>query len=38
MNQEIRCITNEGKTAKNEWGNDDFDFLLALYSVHIKLG
>ena len=22
MNQEIYCITNEGKTAKNEWEND----------------
>ena len=23
MNEEISCITNEGKTAKNEWENDD---------------
>ena len=23
MNEEMRCITNEGKTAKNEWENDD---------------
>ena len=32
MNEEIRCITNEGKTAKNEWENDS-DFLPALYFV-----
>ena len=38
MNEEIRCITNKGKTAKNEWENDDCDFLRALYSVYIKLG
>ena len=30
MNEEIHCITNKRKTAKNEWGNDDFDFLQAL--------
>ena len=30
MNEEIRCITNEGKTAKNEWENDDSD------AVYIK--
>ena len=28
---EFRCITNDGKTAKNEWGNDDSDSLPALY-------
>ena len=33
MNEEIRCITSESKTAKNEWENDDSDFLRALYSV-----
>ena len=38
MNEEIRCITNEGKTAKNEWKNDDSNFLRALYSVSKKLG
>ena len=38
MNEEISCITNEGKAAKNEWENDDSDFLLALYSVCKKLG
>ena len=27
MNEEIHCITNEGKTTKNEWENDDSDFL-----------
>ena len=26
MNEETFCITNEGKTAKNKWKNDDFDF------------
>ena len=29
MNEEIRCITNKGKTTKNEWENDS-DFLPAL--------
>ena len=38
MNEEICCITNEGKTAKNEWENDDSDFLPALYIVYKKLG
>ena len=33
-----RCITNEGKTAKNEWENDGSDFLQALHSVCKKLG
>ena len=32
MNEEIRCITNEEKTAKNEWENDS-DFLPTLYIV-----
>ena len=27
MNEEICCITNEEKMAKNEWENDDFDFF-----------
>ena len=36
MNEEIRCITNEGETARNEWENDDYDFLQALYSVYKK--
>ena len=38
MNEEIRCINNEGKTTKNEWKNDDCDFLPALYSAFKKLG
>ena len=38
MNEEICCITNEGKTAKDEWENDYSDFLRALYSVYKKLG
>ena len=37
MNEEIRCIINEGKTAKNEWENDHSDFLRTLYSVYKKL-
>ena len=37
MNEEICCIINGGKTAKNEWENDDSDFLRALYSVYKKL-
>ena len=36
MNEEIRCITKKGKTAKNEWQNDESDFLWALCSVHKK--
>ena len=34
MNKEISCITNEVKTARNEWENDDSDF--ELYTVYIK--
>ena len=37
MNEEICCITNKGKTAKNEWENDGCDFLQALYCVYKKL-
>ena len=37
MNEEISCITNEGKTVMNEWENDDSDFLWALYSVYKKI-
>ena len=37
MNEEIRCITNKGKTVKNDWENVDFDFLRALYSVYKKI-
>ena len=35
---EICCITNKGKTAKNELENDNSDFLGASYSVYKKLG
>ena len=35
MNEEIRCIINEEKTAKNEWENDGSDFLRA-YTVYMK--
>ena len=38
MNDQIHCITNEGKTSKNIWENEDCDFLVALYSVYKKLG
>ena len=38
MNEEICCITNKEKTSKNEYENDDSDFLQALYSVYKKLG
>ena len=37
MNEEIRCITNKGKTAKNEYENYGSDFLRALYNAYIKL-
>ena len=37
MNEEICCITNERKTAKDEWEDDYSDFLQALYSVYKKL-
>ena len=33
MNGEIHCITNEGKTAKNEWGNDDLLFLSFIHCI-----
>ena len=36
MNEEIHQITNERRTAKNEWQNDYF--LRALFSVYQKLG
>ena len=35
--EEICCITNEGKTTKNELGNDS-DFLPALYILYKKIG
>ena len=38
MNEEICCINNEGKTAKNEWENDDSDFFQALCSIYKKSG
>ena len=31
MIEEICCIINKGKTAKNEWKNDESNFLLASY-------
>ena len=37
MNEKICCITNEGETTRNEWENDDYDFLRALYSVYKKI-
>ena len=37
MDKEIRFITNEGKTARNEWENDDSNFRRALYSAYKKI-
>ena len=37
MNEEICCITNKGKTAKNQWKNGDYDILQALYSVYKRI-
>ena len=37
MSEEICCITNNGKMAKDWWENDDSDFFQALYSVYKKL-
>ena len=37
MNEEICCIINEGKTTRNEWENDDSNFLQALRSVYKKV-
>ena len=34
MKEEICWITNNGKTAKSEYENDDSDFIWALYSVN----
>ena len=34
MNDEIQCIINEERAAKNEWKNDDSNFLQALYSLY----
>ena len=36
MNEELCCINNEGKTAKNKWENN-FDFFPALYIAYKKL-
>ena len=38
MNEEIHCITNEGKMAKYEWENEDSEFLRDLCSAYKKLG
>ena len=38
MSEEICCVTNKREAAKNEWENDDSDFLRALFSVYKKLG
>ena len=37
MNEEICCIINEGKMTRNEWENDDSNFLQALCSVYKKV-
>ena len=36
--EEIHCITNEDKTAKNGWEKNDCDFCRALCSAYKKLG
>ena len=36
MNEETCCITNEGKTVRSKWKNDDCHFLWALHSVYKK--
>ena len=33
MNEEIHCITNDGKTAKNKLQDDDCDYLQALQCI-----
>ena len=39
MNEEIQCkAPKQGKAPKNEWENDESDFLRALCSVYKKLG
>ena len=38
MNGEICHITNKGKATKNEWENDDSDFLWSLCCVNKKIG
>ena len=35
MNEEIHCITNEGKMAKYEWKMKTLNFF-EIYAVHIK--
>ena len=37
MNEEVPCITNDGKMTKNEWENDS-NFLPALYILYKRLG
>ena len=37
MNEEIRCIINEGKMTRNEWENDDSNFLRAFCSAYKKI-
>ena len=36
MNEEICCITNKGKTAKDEWETDYSSTFFELYTVYIK--
>ena len=36
MIEEICCITDEGKVAKDEWVNVDSNFLQSSYTVYIK--
>ena len=36
-NEEICCITNEGKTAKNEWENDFSRFIQSIQKIRAIL-
>ena len=38
MNEESRCITNKGKTAKSKWENLMTLIFFELYSAYKKLG
>ena len=37
MKEEINCFTNRGKTAKNEWENDDSDFFSRFMQCILKI-
>ena len=37
MNKEIVALSKNKNEAKNEWENDDSDFLQVLYRVYTKI-